>query len=54
MRMVSYELSVVIRQYIHRSFIAHFFIERINVPDTIEILEVRIAKVVDIDKVFGE
>jgi hypothetical protein len=29
-------------------------IERINVPDTIEILEVGADKVVDIDKEFGE
>jgi hypothetical protein len=54
MRMVSYERSVAIRQYSHRSAIALFLNERNNVPDTIETLEVRTAKIVDISKDFGE
>jgi hypothetical protein len=49
MRMVSYERSVAIRQYSHRSAIALFLNERNNVPDTIEILEVRAVKVVVLD-----
>lgn len=54
MGMLSCERSVAIRQYSHISVISLFLNERDNVPDTIETLEVRTAKMVDIDKESGE